>query len=350
MNETTDETRNEAANPATACAPNSAALLIGFSFLGALCAGVCCMIGIEILAYPRETPPDYFLISPHQVVMAGALIIGFPVASLLSLITLRRVHLEHAIFVVGGVTFTVLGALPLLAILLGMVAHNSLVLVFPFLGMFMAMLYCQRRFPVLSTEDPATARKLGALPKSVRLVVGTGVLAIFVGYGGWLARPNHNALLVEAVLANDLEAARAELARGARLNYNPASSSAQYPPDPLREPKGPPLTAAILGGHREMFTFLAEQGAQLDLVSFSMDQTPLMSAAFVGDAEIVLYLLDHGVQEWHWGPDYPCAYEIALEDGHDEIAELLAPVHAEAARLEILTEGVPSLDSGVQDE
>ena len=323
---------------APAVEPNSVSSLLVLSFFAALLAGFWAQAVIELLAYPREHPPDYFLgPTPHQAAMAFALCIGFPITFGLSLISLRRVHLAQASFVVGGVTFAVMGALPLLAKALDspvMVALYFFALVMPFFAMFLAMLYCGKSCSFVAGEDHERAGSIGALARSVRLTVGASILAVCAAYGAWIARPNHSALLVEAALANNIDAARAELAKGARLNYNPVFETEWKPKRPPREPKGPPLTAAIFRGHREMFTFLAERGAQLEQISYSSDWTPIKCAAYVGDTEIVRYLLDHGVREHHWGPYYSCAYEFAVEGEHDEIAELLEGVHAEAIREE----------------
>ncbi len=303
--------------------PNHIGLLIGVSFLGALAAATWAIIVSEILAAPQETPAENFLGAPEDIAMIFALFVGFPLVSIFSLLTLRRVHLPPATFVVGGVTFVVIGTMPALARVFDVDALVPEV-GFTFAAMLVAMDYCRRHFPILATELPVTACSFELVPKSIQRAVVVAVMCVAIAYGGWAMRPNQNLNLVRAVQANDLEAAREALALGARLDYNPF-----FPSRP--KALGSPVTTAILSGHREMFFFLIEEGAPLDEISWQEEKTPLMAAASMGNAEVVEFLLSRGVSVSPKFGEESSAYDFAVAQGHSEVAALLKSAASKAA-------------------
>ena len=256
--------------------------------------------------------------------MYFALCIGFPVAFVLSLLTLRRTHLPQTMFVVGGVTFVVIGVMPLFIRWLGL---DSLVLIggLAFAAMLAAMLYCRREFPMLQGTPADSPETFVSIPIAVRRVLVISTACVVFAYGAWGARPNQNARLVRAVQSNDLESVQEALGSGARLDYNPF-----FPSRP--KALGSPVTTAILSGHREMFFFLIEEGAPLDEISWQEEKTPLMAAAYMGNAEVVEFLLSRGVSVSPKFAEESSAYDFAVEQGHSEVARLLKAAAREEAK------------------
>ncbi|MGI8748814.1 MAG: ankyrin repeat domain-containing protein [Deinococcus sp.] len=114
------------------------------------------------------------------------------------------------------------------------------------------------------------------------------------------------AFLGHAELAHEL------LGRGAGVN------------EPSRNPmRVTPLHSAVAGDHAGLALLLLEAGAEVNAVQHG-GFTPLMSAARNGNLTLVRALLERGAHAGARNDEGRSARELALEEGHAEVAGLLA--------------------------
>jgi len=80
--------------------------------------------------------------------------------------------------------------------------------------------------------------------------------------------------------------------------------------------------AAVLQSHREVMDILLEAGADINKEDF-IKVAPLDLAAYVGDLEIIRFLLEHGANIGHQDDENLTAYQRALRVGQPKAADLL---------------------------
>lgn len=80
--------------------------------------------------------------------------------------------------------------------------------------------------------------------------------------------------------------------------------------------------AALAGGHGAVARLLVERGADCNAAD-SHGWTPLHHAAHAGDAETVRFLLRHGADRDARKEGGQTALEVAVERGHDAVADIL---------------------------
>ncbi len=82
-----------------------------------------------------------------------------------------------------------------------------------------------------------------------------------------------------------------------------------------------PLHSALANGHETIARELVFEGADVNLASKS-GWTPLHYAAHLGNKPLALFLKEHGATPQP-GPDGKYPRELATEEGHAEVAEVL---------------------------
>ena len=83
-----------------------------------------------------------------------------------------------------------------------------------------------------------------------------------------------------------------------------------------------PLNSAAAGGHGDVSRLLVERGADVHAAQ-AQGFTPLHAAAQNGDADLVAVLLVAGADKGARGEDGRTAADVALEAGHETLAERL---------------------------
>jgi ankyrin repeat protein len=83
-----------------------------------------------------------------------------------------------------------------------------------------------------------------------------------------------------------------------------------------------PLHSALSGGHKEMVRDLVEFDADVNAAS-GAEWTPLHYVAFSGDIETARFLLEHGAVPAGKNADGKTPLDVATEQGHSDLAELL---------------------------
>jgi ankyrin repeat protein len=91
-----------------------------------------------------------------------------------------------------------------------------------------------------------------------------------------------------------------------------------------------PITGAAFGGNEESVLFLLDQGADINQAS-NGGGTPLMYAAFNGDAAIVGLLIEKGA-DVNLRSDDDSALSFAKERDHREVVKILRQAGASEAR------------------
>lgn len=120
-----------------------------------------------------------------------------------------------------------------------------------------------------------------------------------------------------AAFFGQADAARALLAGGAEIK-KVMQSKVPY------VPSNTALHAAVAGGpHRDVIELLLSAGADVNMLD-SNGHTPLHSAAFHNETELVSYLLAHGAEINRRGEGAPTPVGYARECGKEEAATFLA--------------------------
>ena len=83
------------------------------------------------------------------------------------------------------------------------------------------------------------------------------------------------------------------------------------------------LHDAALGGHTAAAALLLEKGAEIDARDGARGATPLFLAASWGRREMVEFLLERGASKLIRSKEGKSAREVAVENRHVEVAELL---------------------------
>ncbi len=117
--------------------------------------------------------------------------------------------------------------------------------------------------------------------------------------------------LMQAIVAGNRRAAEFLVARGARL-------------DARDKRQATPLRHAVARGQADIARLLLERGADPNLAD-ETGATPLMAAALRGDAALVQALLDKGADPAPRDREGHTARDLALQEGHADVAALLRP-------------------------
>jgi ankyrin repeat protein len=153
-------------------------------------------------------------------------------------------------------------------------------------------------------EDVFLASENGDVVKLQRLLKADAGLVTAYNADGWTA-------LHLAAHYGQLEAAEVLLSHGADSDARSHNGMDNIP-----------LHAAVAGNHLELVKLLVGDGSDVNAQQHG-GWTPLHGAAQHGNYDMAAYLLKSGADPEIPNDDGLTAYDIAMEEGHDEVAELL---------------------------
>jgi Ankyrin repeats (3 copies) len=144
------------------------------------------------------------------------------------------------------------------------------------------------------------------------------VVLLIIPYAAWeelLARtvgpgPYGGQFLVEAAAQNDRRFVELLLKKGYDINFETGGTT--------------PLSGASVGGHEEMVKFLITKGADLNRKDGISGESPLMSAAEMGQLGTLKVLLDGGANPCANDKEGHTAEGLARKYNHIDIAQYLA--------------------------